>query len=273
MERSSVLNVLRQDILDVRRARLVQGVMTLYILFIGLIFGGVSLTPDQTVYTAIRMTVFLGFLFIPLVSLLAGYLAIAGERDDGTIRYLLGYPVGRAEVLLGKYIARLGLVGLAVAVAFLLGGVIATVGFANSGITTVAAFAALTFLFAGSYVGIAIGVSAISPSRRRAMTLTVVTYFVFTLLWSRISPITVPQIIEGLVNFLFGIQPSGTVWVAFRSLGPAEAYFRALSFLPGGTPFTESGSVSPATVVGILLTWIVVPPLLGYRSFARADID
>lgn len=273
MEPISVLNVLRQDILEVLRTRLLQGVMAIYALFVSMIFGGVSLTAGQTVYTAIRITVFIGFLFIPLVSLLAGYLAIAGEREDGTIRYLLGYPLSRAEVLLGKYVARLGVVSLAVAAAFLLGGVIATVGFEDPGLRAVAVFAALTFLFSGAYVGIAIGVTAVSSSRRRAMTLTVMIYFIFTLLWSRISPITVPQIVGGLVNRVFGVQPSGRLWVIFESLGPAEAYFHSLSFLPGDTAFTEPGSISPTTVVGILFLWVVVPPLVGYRSFAKADID
>ncbi|UPV76151.1 ABC transporter permease [Halorussus limi] len=136
----------------------------------------------------------------------------------------------------------------------------------------VAAFGGLTLLFAGSYVGVGVAVSAVSDSRSRAMTNTVVMYFVFTLFWSRISPITVPQVIAGAADLLLGVQFSGGLWQVFTTLSPTEAYFRSLRLIPGGA-FETSGSVSGVTVVVVLLAWMVVPPALGYLSFARADID
>lgn len=268
----SVVSVVRQDLLDVRRARLMQAVLGLYVLFVGVIFVGVALTEGQTVYTAIQLTVFIGFLFVPLVSLLASYIAIAGERDSGTIRFLLGYPLERSEVLLGKYVSRFGLVSVAVGLAFLVAGAVSMQLFDQPRLDTVATFGVLTLLFAGSYVGIGVAVSAVSDSRGRAMTNTVVMYFVFTLLWSRISPVTVPQIIAGAASLLLDIQLSGSIWRVFATLSPAEAYFRSLQLLPGGA-FETSGSVSSVTVVAVLLTWIVVPPALGFLSFTRADID
>ncbi|UPW02245.1 ABC transporter permease [Halorussus gelatinilyticus] len=268
----SVVSVVRQDLLDVRRGRLMRAVLGLYVLFVGVIFVGVALTEGQTVYTAIQLTVFIGFLLVPLVSLLASYLAVAGERDSGTIRFLLGYPLERGEVLLGKYVSRFGLVAVAVGLAFLVAGVASMQLFDRPRLDAVATFGGLTLLFAGSYVGVGVAVSAASDSRGRAMTNTVAMYFVFTLLWSRLSPVTVPQIISGAANLLLGVQLSGGLWRVFTTLSPTEAYFRSLRLLPGGA-FETSGSVASATVVGVLLTWMVVPPALGYLSFVRADID
>lgn len=48
-------------------------------------------------------------LVVPLMALTAGACAIAGERERGTLLYLLAQPVSRTQVLLGKY------AGLAVA--------------------------------------------------------------------------------------------------------------------------------------------------------------
>lgn len=42
-------------------------------------------------------------LLVPLIALTAGSGAIAGERERGTLLYLLAQPVSRFEILLGKF--------------------------------------------------------------------------------------------------------------------------------------------------------------------------
>ena len=53
---------------------------------------------------------------VPLVALLMSFDAIAGEVERGTLPLLLTYPVGRVEILLGKLLAHLAVLTLAVAV-------------------------------------------------------------------------------------------------------------------------------------------------------------
>lgn len=273
MNFEAVLAVVRQDLLDVRRGRLVQVSSVLYVLFVGIIFMGTALSEGTTVADALRFVVLIGFLFVPLVSLMIGYLAIAGERESGTIRFLIGYPLTRSEVVLGKYLSRLAIITLAVSAAFVAGGAISVILFAEPSLSLVGTFAGLTLLFAASYVGIALGISTVSDSRRRAMTYTVAVYFVLTLLWSGVAPVTVPKIVGGALNLLLNIQPSGTAWAIFSSLSPAEAYLEALQLLPGETLFRTNREIGAVPVVVIMLSWITVPPLLGYQSFRRADID
>lgn len=43
-------------------------------------------------------------LVVPLMALIAGAGSIAGERERGTLLYLLAQPISRTELLLGKYI-------------------------------------------------------------------------------------------------------------------------------------------------------------------------
>jgi Cu-processing system permease protein len=62
-------------------------------------------------------------LVVPLMGLTLGALSLAGERENGTLLYMLTQPVGQLELLLGKF------VGLALA---LLGAL--TLGFGLSGL-------------------------------------------------------------------------------------------------------------------------------------------
>jgi len=51
---------------------------------------------------------------IPLLALLMGFDAVAGEAERGTLPLLLAYPIAREEVLLGKLAAHLTILALAV---------------------------------------------------------------------------------------------------------------------------------------------------------------
>ena len=51
---------------------------------------------------------------VPLVALLMSFDAVAGEVERGTLPLLLTYPVSRGEILAGKLIAHLAVLGIAV---------------------------------------------------------------------------------------------------------------------------------------------------------------
>jgi Cu-processing system permease protein len=55
---------------------------------------------------------------VPLVALLMSFDAVAGEVERGTLPLLLTYPISRSEIILGKLLAHLGILALAVAVGY-----------------------------------------------------------------------------------------------------------------------------------------------------------
>lgn len=57
-------------------------------------------------------------LVVPLMALTAGAGSIAGERERGTLLYLLAQPVSRTQVLMGKYIGLAGALVCALFVGF-----------------------------------------------------------------------------------------------------------------------------------------------------------
>ncbi len=60
------------------------------------------------------LVVFIGFL-APLLGIMFGFDAISGERSQGTLPRLLAQPIHRDEVILGKFVAGLAVVGLMLA--------------------------------------------------------------------------------------------------------------------------------------------------------------
>ena len=64
---------------------------------------------DVVIVSLSSLTIFL----LPLIALLISHDAIIGEMERGTMLLLLSYPVGRWQVLLGKFVGHLAILGFA----------------------------------------------------------------------------------------------------------------------------------------------------------------
>src|SRR3546814_18767082 len=70
-------------------------------------FGGV-------VVSLASLTIFL----LPLLALLLSFDAVVGEAERGTLLLLLAYPVGRWQVVLGKFLGHASLLALATVIGY-----------------------------------------------------------------------------------------------------------------------------------------------------------
>ena len=124
-----------------------------------------------------------------------------------------------------------------------------------------------------SFVGIAIGISAVTATRARAMTLAITAYLGLTLLWN-----PAPTAVHLLVT---GEMPGGIVpawFLLLQGYSPTGAYNALVQRLVvgGGTAVgariggPAPGYLDPAAFLLILLAWAVVPLLAGYLRFRRA---
>src|SRR3989304_9409770 len=66
-------------------------------------------------------------LLAPLIALSLGAGAIAGERDKGTLTYLLAQPLTRWELLLGKFAGLFASISIATVLGFGLAGIVIAV--------------------------------------------------------------------------------------------------------------------------------------------------
>jgi ABC-2 type transport system permease protein len=277
----SLQGVVKKDFLDVRRSKLVWGVGLLYTLFIALFVYGTGSNANATSLTdQLFGMASIGILIIPLIALVAAYLSIAGERESGSLKFLLSYPNSRLEVVLGKLIARSAVVSGAIVVAFLVGLGMSFYYFETVELGVFAGFAALTLVYTLVYVSIAVAVSAATDSRSRAMGLAIGSWFVLNVFWNAfpIQPRTIVQFVADQI----GVEVADTTLAFISSLSPTAAYLVSLDFVLTRNPTTGKGIqgatrpdvwyLEPWFMFVILAFWIVVPLALGYWRFERADL-
>jgi len=279
----SVLSVARRDFLDVRRAKLVWAPVGLYTLFMLLFYYGQTETQNPDFDRLLLSLAGIGgALLIPLIALVAAYLAIAGERESGSIKFTVGPPVSRSDVVLGKFGARGAIVGVGLLVSFVIGIAVAALFVPDMEFQygDYFMFVGLTLLYAVAYVAVAIGISASTKSRSRAMAGGIGFFFVFNLVWNFL-----PFGPTAILRFIFdklGIEYSQEFFDFIYSLSPTGAYLNGLQLvIPDDLLNSASGgsdvSSYPFYLEGwfmllILAAWVVVPLAVGLWRFERAQL-
>ena len=266
---------------DAVRSRLLWGLVAVVTVMVGL----TSLVPlvvpgfDGNVVVGLGAATEFAAMLVPIVALVAAYLAIAGERESGSLRLLLGLEPNRGTVVLGKFLGRSGVVAVGLALGFAIASVASFLVYGTLPLVAFLAVVGLTVALGVAFVGIAIGISAATATRSRAMTLGIGVYLVLALLWDLLP--------QGAHFVVEGGPPSSTVpawFVLLQGLSPSGAYSvlvtAALRLAEPSLPGTGAllGGPVPFYVqwwvfVLVLLAWTVVPLLLGYWTFTRADLD
>lgn len=275
----SAIAVARKDFLDVRRAKVVWFVAGLYAFFAVLMMYFGRDTPvdaEARVEHAFVDLMGIGAMLIPLVALVAAYLAIAGERESGRIKYLLAIPNSRRDVVLGKYLSRAGVVAGAIVGSFALSAVLAAVWYPSFALDTFVGAAGLTLLYALVYVAIAVGISAATDSRSRAMGGAIGFFFVTNVL-TMFGQFSIGGALDYLLNDVLGAGVSGDALMLVQALiSPTWSYMLSMELVMPAE-LTQTGQDLPwflqgEPMVAVLLAWLVVPLALGTWWFGRVDL-
>ncbi|MDO8984447.1 ABC transporter permease [Cypionkella sp.] len=101
---------------------------------------------------------------VPLVALLMSFDAIAGEVERGTLPLLLTYPASRPELLLGKLLAHLAILTLAVAIGYGIAAVAALAVDADAvaGLSSLWRLMWSSVLLGATFLGIGYAISALA---------------------------------------------------------------------------------------------------------------
>ena len=271
----STLDVAKKDFLDVRRAKIVWFVSSLYLLIAALMFyfgqEGVS-EPDF--HNALLGLTGNGAMIITLIALVTAYLAVAGERESGSIKYMLSIPNSRRDVVLGKFLTRSGVVVGSILVGFGIGALLGFLWYPTFDVEMFFGTLALTILFTLTYVSIAIGISAATATRSRAMGGAIGFFFVTNVL---VLLGLVNRALGWILNDLLGADLSRDALRFVESVvSPLVAFFNSLdlvlpeesSQMASEVPWYLEGEV----MIVILLAWLLVPLVLGIVTFERADL-
>lgn len=224
--------------------------------------GGVSTLGYLTLLLAVVT------LFVSIAAIMIAAGAIAGERESGSGKLLLGLPNSRADVVIGKLVGRVAVLGIAMLVGLAAALVVALALFDTVSAVEYAVFTVLTLLFALAYVGIMLGLSATAASGGRAMAYGIGAFVALELLADLVPAVAL------FVTNGFSLEGVTSVpdWIGFLSVAvPSGAYTNAVSWFLGGStavPFYLTGWASLA----VLAVWLVVPLAVGYWRFAVADL-
>ena len=279
------LHVARKDFQDAGRSRLLWVLTGLLVLLIA----GLSAIPyvlasdGRPAFESGLLFLYspIGFL-IPIVGLIVGYRAIVGERESGTIRFLLGLPNTRRDVMLGKLVGRTAVVAVPTVIGFAVGGVVLALlyeGFAAGAYLGLFAFTVVMGLV---YVAIALGISASVDSRAKALAVVATLYVVVDIAWSFV-PMSIYWALErsfpGFENlpawylFLERLSPGQALSAISLTLvdfvGAEDIDVTAAGRVAGEVPFYLENWFAWVIVLG----WILVPLGVGYLRFRDATLN
>jgi Cu-processing system permease protein len=210
-------------------------------------------------------------LVIPLMGLTLGALSLAGERERGTLLYLLTQPVSQAELLLGKFIG----LALAIMVALVLGFGLSGLLIAWQGGTTQAGdyltMVGLAFILALASLSVGFLISA---AVRKSATAVGIALFVWLLLvfFGDLGLMGTAIVLRMEISQLFTLALINPLQLykmaailAIRSnlevLGPAGVY-----------AVRTYGSQLLLFLSVLLLAWTVIPLTFTYMIFKRKGV-
>ena len=282
----STRTVAWKDLTSVRRSRVLWGGVTLLALLVAVVaysFRGYQLTPQEQVLNLFR-TMVLGLgVIAPLVTLVVSYLAIAGERQTGGIKFLLSVPNTRNDVFLGKLASRLLLVGGGLAFVFMTATLVAVATHGALPLGPVVGLFAVSFVYLAVFVVIAVALSAAVATRGRAIAAAIASYF-FLVLFFVVPGLRLSAIVSFVHQKLLGLESNQNLYDAVTYISPYTAFQKAanLVFPPEYQTkvfYRSSEMPDPPWYLGdevsllVFAVWLVVPLLVGYLQFNRSDLE
>lgn len=274
--------VAKKDFRDAIRSRLMLAVA---VIFIAVTAGGVVLGSafgiESGAVVAIILQVLLGGMsvFIPLIAIGIAYQSIAGERESGSLKILLSLPNSRLDVVVGKFLGRLGVLSVAVVIGFVSMLLATAVTFdgdiqADVILTFMLAVLLLTVVF----VSIAVSVSAFSKSTFSAAIGGFGLFVVFQFAWGGLI-FLLRYVVNGFETPAFGAQPPEWAQVLFV-VNPMTGWQQATGWLLRRVSEEQSTQeqavdafyLEPWFGFVVLAFWIVVPLAVGYARFESVDL-
>ncbi|WP_306054301.1 ABC transporter permease [Natronococcus wangiae] len=227
---------------------------------------------------------------LPIVGLVVGYQAIVGERETGSIRFLLGLPHSRLDVVIGKFLGRFAVLSVAVLSGFLVavGIIVAMLGVPP--VVPIVTYVLIVLLSTAAIVSIAIGISAVVDTRGRAISVVVGGYIFATMLWS--------YVVDGVYYAVNGDFPGADppTWIGVLDhLNPLTAMSTSANVLlpeasqisitvtDDGVTAAQTGQAptgtadapvyEPLFLAIVLVLWTVLPLAVGYIRFRDSDLS
>lgn len=225
---------------------------------------------DIVIVSLSSLTIFL----VPLIALLLSHDAIVGEVEGGTMALLLSYPVGRWQVIVGKFLGHLTILVFATAVGYGAAAVALALTGADILMQSIIAFAVMvgsSVLLGAVFIAIGYLISATARDRGTAAGIAIGVWLLLALIYDMalLGALVVDQgrtITAGILDALLLLNPTD-VYRLFNLSG-----FANVSQLAGMAGLAGSSVWSPAALLTALGLWAAIPLALAITVFARREI-
>lgn len=258
-----------------RSIAIVAGVFT--VLAVGITF--LVAAPHPNVYQPPMQFAVLGVgsalsFLLPLVGLIGSYAAIVGERETGSVRFLLGLPNSRTDAYVGKLCSRATVVLVPLAVGLVLTGIIVQLTFKDGSLVGMLGLTVVSALYALVFVGIGLTASAYANSTHRAVAVVIAAFVTFRVGVPAARLLAMEQAGNPTP------PPEWFYWIG--RLNPINAYLKLTTlFAPfeyghplllQSTEAVSTVATSHAFAAVVLLGWAVLAPLVGLLYFQDRDL-
>ncbi|MBK5959167.1 hypothetical protein CCR97_13250 [Rhodoplanes elegans] len=216
----------------------------------------------------------LTILLLPLIALLISHDTLVGEVERGTMLLLLGYPVARWQVVLGKFVGHMIVLAIATLVGFGAAGVAILITVRDIAAESWAAFAAMigaSLLLGAAFLAIGACVSALARSRGAAAAVAIGLWLLFVVVYD--------LALLGVLVADQGAHLGAGAIEAVLLLNPTDAYrllnltgFANVSLFSGMAGLAGTVSLAAPTLVAALVAWTVLPLAAATAAFARKEI-
>lgn len=275
---SPILIITEKEVRDALRNRWVLAA-TLVLAALALSLGFLGSTPTGTVKVdPLTVTVVslssLSIFLIPLIAMLLSYDAIIGEIERGTMALLLSYPVARWEILVGKFLGHLIILGLATSVGYGLAGMTLQLALGGTNFAAWLPFSMLivaSVLLGAAFLAMGYGISSWVKERGTAAGIAIGVWLFFVVIFDMA---------------LLGVLVADTQQIMSASavenillFNPAAVYrllnltgFEHTAMYAGLAGLSEQLHLSHGVLIVAQLLWIVLPFLWAVWLFNRRQI-
>jgi Cu-processing system permease protein len=208
---------------------------------------------------------------VPLIALLLGSVGFSGDRETGLLELFLAQPVGRGQLLAGRFLGALSAIGLATLLGFGIAGLLIGLATGARGGLQYLAFLGIALALAGVYLSIGTAIAVVVRNRIQGVAAALGVWFASVVLFDLV-----------LIAAGATIGASAQTLAAAILLNPVEvARILALLLLDptldvlgpvGGFLAARLGTAGAAgLLLAALAAWTVGPLLVALALFETRD--
>jgi len=259
-----VLGVARREYRVLSRARWTHGLALLFGAFSLSVVGLTGTATGPTSVGALLVTLAeLSVYLVPLAALALGYGTVVGADERGTLELLMSVPLGRTELLVGKYLGRAATLAVGTALGLGAGAVAVLVRFGPAVLPAYLHYLLTAAVVGAAFLALGVCISAAASEKARALGGALLAWVLFVLVYDLAA-----------LGVVVALDPPGWVLSALVVGNPADVLrLVVLSLVPTsgggvGAVLATTAVSTPALVAGLGL-WVVAPLAVGGRLLAR----